>query len=361
MAHRKALPIGVVVLIGAGVFAWFLTPSRRLLDRWVLVCEAKGWEIDRGPDSCKAFFWTVSDDVVHMVDGRSGRGFCRTDLRTGKSSRLDSLSRILRLGPVDPDEVSGSPDGRWAAWYGPRGWITAASTDGQVKRFRMSPNGLGGVLLWQSDSRGLIELDYDRALGRYAAARVYRLHSAEPARVIGIPPRSAVNREGSYRPSRRVAGKRLLQVRRTDSDGVKSASPITVHAFELTDGFREVETTRVTPPAGARLQNAIFSPDGKKVAWQFGLVSRPPFVDVVYRAIPFLQKPPARCVGLWTSRLNGTEMREIGRFEYDETSRGPAGISHLAWLTDGKRLSFFIEGPGASGAWRSSLYVVNAE
>lgn len=103
-------------------------------------------------------------------------------------------------------------------------------------------------------------------------------------------------------------------------------------------------------PSGWFYRDAALSPDGNRIAWLLTSARTPPMIAFLRRFLPGLVKnlTITRSYQILTSRVDGTDVREIG---FQNADKANTGVSHLKWNPDGKRLSF---------VFGDSLYIVPA-
>jgi hypothetical protein len=123
----------------------------------------------------------------------------------------------------------------------------------------------------------------------------------------------------------------VLRVRSRHEDPVIAhadlrATPITTHehAVRLPNGFNSIIDARI-------------SPRRDEVAWI--LSSEREFPANVERLLAAVHIRPRNSVGIWVSKTDGSEMREIGQMEYS----GWTYPRYVDWSPDAQCLSFIYD------------------
>ncbi len=104
------------------------------------------------------------------------------------------------------------------------------------------------------------------------------------------------------------------------------------------------QNLRIPVPCGNYAQPIvppILSPDGSRLAWFVFALKVPPGWPVTRRFWTFLKKAPSGRIGLWTTRPDGADAREVGSYTPRDQFDRP---TLLQWTPDGKSLSFRHQG-----------------
>jgi hypothetical protein len=113
----------------------------------------------------------------------------------------------------------------------------------------------------------------------------------------------------------------------------------------LPDGEVEYPRTRRIPiPAGRKavpLLPPVLSPDGERIAWFISVPRTPLGWPATQRFWAPFKTAPSVQIGLWTTRLDGSDPNEIGVFTRRDPDDRP---SLLQWTPDGRNLSFRYQG-----------------
>src|SRR5438552_18915588 len=92
----------------------------------------------------------------------------------------------------------------------------------------------------------------------------------------------------------------------------------------------------VVPPKDTTIVWASISPRGDRIAWNVTADRTPPWAAWLHRrvsAFPLNRQPPN---AIWVSRLDGSEMHEIGPVTiYGKVAQNARVLSGLQWLPGG--------------------------
>lgn len=120
------------------------------------------------------------------------------------------------------------------------------------------------------------------------------------------------------------------------------AERVTISTFGIYPNRAAVKSVSVSLPVTTQIKELELSPKGNRLAWLLIDSRRPPFLRMLVRAVPSLagRFPPTLGSSLWVSRLDGTEMAEVGFEQTLVAAKNTHIPSELRWLPDGKHLSF---------------------
>lgn len=270
----------------------------------------------------------------------------RTDLTTGIQSTLSEFNALFPAHTlVDISGWNPSPDGVWLAYR-------ASSPDD-----------------WQNDPTNVSiwELNGTRSFPA-VEAREYNGNSSLPFSQTWLP-----DSRRYLRLDREVAGKaRLFSLDVPSSDGVAvsipigsqsllgvtpdyllitsdfdRSSPASTKAVTLTTqgiypNTAPAHSVKITLPAGATVRELSLSPQADRLLWTFSFTRRPALGVLLTHIAPKLasQFGPHSVTTLQISRLDGSEMRELGSEDDPIKDKNPEPIHMARWLPDGKRISY---------------------
>lgn len=389
LSRRPALPVarrllGAGLLIGlAGlVLLLLLVPAprpRRLLDIASRVALTKNWQGGVAGYPGYEPYFLLSDHEFVFFGGSRGAGH-HPVLRDVAAERNQPLAVSFRARFGFRAQLNGmtlSPDRRWLLWVDDNfrcnvhhhlcSRIVAASLDGKERRVWPHLEGWIGRPTWLSDSRGWFAWS-----GGDAGMRVLLTRRDEPQTVahavIAGSESQKVAFPLAFLPSGRVLG--IDQARMKKAGILNHAEPnvgyvkmgfsasgpkpiVEMVAFDPAAPTTVLGRYRAAVPLGARTATVALSPDGRRLAWIVEATDDPQLVsrlrDRLSRWFPALVPPPASPshASLWTSRLDGSDAREIGETPRTRGRRGAfAGSVPSApqWTPDGKRIGFLHEG-----------------
>jgi hypothetical protein len=124
----------------------------------------------------------------------------------------------------------------------------------------------------------------------------------------------------------------------------KGEGPISI-AYIIETQLGPAQTTShrysVKLPPNAELQEVEFAPQGDRAAWLIRQQSVPPWSAFLHRLISSYPAKPIVVGSIWISRIDGTEMHELG---HQRGTDGGQAADDLHWLPDGKHLSYLYKG-----------------
>jgi hypothetical protein len=97
-----------------------------------------------------------------------------------------------------------------------------------------------------------------------------------------------------------------------------------------------VRHSKVRLPPDSLVRYVAVSPKGDELAWYLKFDEPPPASALLRSLHELLKRRPHSRQGLWVSRLDGSEMREIGHVHDDE-------LTSMNWLPGGNHLTFTKE------------------
>ncbi len=311
----------------------------------------------------------LSDHEVLVLPSPYKEAF-RIDMRTGASVRLTALSLAMRRVPACVAHLS--PDKRWLQWEGSRNTVPH-------DRFQIVM-ALDGSQYWEwpDDS---FHSGYSRRIWTPQSDAL--IHSECDGKQFQITWQRCDTSKTVCATTPIPAGSPLLQPLNQKRFGMATpdieplawtdAHHLLIFSYALpaatTLSFYEIDTSGQAKPArrwdvklprNHYASEITFSPTGKRVAWvtadNLEQSDNSMLRRVGYRWPALLRYPvfnPQRHSKLWmyTSRLDGSEMRELGCVEqnndpmthdlgFDPKER----MENLQWTPDGKNLLFVYDG-----------------
>jgi hypothetical protein len=329
--RRKSFWLLILVAVAAvaGYLAWPRPPSllarARRLPGFMLF----------GSDTCTACVWD-SDHVARICTTTGG--WQRFDALTGQTA---DLGRRFPFGPsifaMHGRFRSVYPDGH--------GWLLVDGSTHPQTLTEVSVNGnllqawpaYGGSewLFWRPDGKGIVQ---------YATQPpgivVYSLDNPRPQR-------RRLNVPGRYLPFCCDNRNRLFAYATSPAARfpVKVSPPVFVLSPDAPGRARRLP---VVLPAGVEITEAWISPQGDRILWWLAFPTQPYplWLQNLLQAIglgpriPSRQDPPYTEEGLWVCRLDGSDMREIGRVK---AIYAPDGLHTPGWMPDGRHVYFFYK------------------
>ena len=365
LTRMRAMLIVVVSLIALW---WLMRGQRTLLERSVVVCPSDGIESQWLSDHELLLFKHATPVSRRQWPGGDAREYyrgwslTRLDTSTGIETPLTAVSAWFPHRADAPYNAAVSPDGRWLLWRkGVR--IVAARLDGtQRQTWDDSANPANCMELpldlpqWRLDSRHFCELltrhvdnfNRDEYIG---GALIRDVQNPKAAQVVEIPHYAEFG-HNLYFETPHV----------TLTGDVFSAAPANVWSPTKTlllvplQAGQPARKFSVKAPAATEFNTersdyytaVALSPHGDRIAWN--CVSPeyvPPLLDLLHRIFPGQQVFPTHTLSLWTSRLDGSDMTEIGEIiitKKDALRWIEPRIMSLRWLPSGKALSFIYQG-----------------
>lgn len=127
---------------------------------------------------------------------------------------------------------------------------------------------------------------------------------------------------------------------RDDVDAPQSS----IHIFDLNlaAGGMPVHTYTVHFPSGTKVAELVFTPQGDRIAWLLQRDYIPLEARWLHRMFPAFRVARHTLESIWVSRIDGSDMHEIG---FEETHPRPevgTEIRGIYWLPGGKRLGFLF-------------------
>ncbi len=342
--------IGVLLLVGIVALAVALYPRPRLL----LTRATRIVPIDRPSEPC---FWLSNHEalLLHLVsynDTKKNSAYYSealvVDVYQRTVSPLQSLNARMGRSEIDLD-AGLSPDRKWLAatpypesTYG----VQAVTLNGKQSLFwpdKTLATSIGH-LQWMLDSRQCIrvtgKITFPNAgLSVPTDAFIYSLDSPQSSRRVslpGLPP-------NTYPVGTLPNGHLLLYTSLgwRGPRGTLSLFDCTLNAPNAT-----IQTIPVPMPNINAFFPPVLSPQGDKLAW-FVIKTHPPSGSWLWQRLQTWFGIGAHGqngeMGIWVSDLQGKHWSEVGHLDPQQQNTWPNEWP-MAWLPDGKRLSFLYQG-----------------
>jgi len=302
-----------------------------------------GYDSNRSP---RHFYRWIDDHELLFFREKSPIGrtatswdFYKRDILTGQETSLTALSRLTQNSFTSSSQFAISPDGKRFFWTG-KG-ITVTTPNGK-QPFHLLPeaNDVIFQIDWAEDSNHLV---------------VYSSKSDDPQSIqrtlYDIQARKATQRftvEYPFVADATAIGNRLYTIFQKAQRGTKVTETIEIDEKEEGNTPQSSHQYSVPIPRNLHFGSAKLSPRGDRIAWQFidQGDTLPTLLVWLHRLIPAFHPPPSKPkVSLWVSRLNGSQLHELGYVLVPTLPPGSAVpwsmlFDHLSWLPDGKHLSF---------------------
>ncbi len=273
--------------------------------------------------------------------------FYKRDTLTGQQTSLAALSHLAQDSFYKHSLCAISPDGKRICWTG-KG-ITVAAIDGEHS-FRLDTRETGGyaVVTWMADSSHLIAYSTQAEGAWITFGTIYDAKTQKSTQRLKVSAHTFFEAVSAHSRLLTCVWPPLQSTDITETVEIDEGA-----AGKETQPFRHYF---VPLPQRDSTEEAVFSPQGDRVAWILTQESDPlsPAAARLHRLLPAfsLQRPPQ--VSLWVSRIDGSQMHEIGcvPLQTDANEGWRDVIEETAWLPDGKRLSF---------RHKDALYTVSAD
>jgi hypothetical protein len=322
-----------LILIAAALLLWAVWPRERLLfRRAVPVASTARWG--------DAIRWLSSRELLFSRDPDDA--FFRYELTTKQETPLTALNRLYRRANPAGERVTTavSPNGQWMLWSSlqttrPQSLRTyVAAMDGS----RCIPPAMrdwSTAWCWLPDSRRWLELADEEAESTFRLRAINDGHVIRTITIKEMVPEGESWLDDTVITSadHMLWGAKRLKAR----DGAKA---VIVEA-DLQSKSPVVRRFPIRLPPGAEAISISFSPRGDRVAWYLELHQSPsPVRRLLHRLLPVVRADTQTVEGVWVSRLDGSEMQEIGHFvkKYDGD-----WAYNILWQPDGRRLSFLYQ------------------
>jgi hypothetical protein len=324
-SSRKKWIGGVSAIAAVGLIgALWATRSHPLSERSTRVADG----------SFRAYVWQSPDRLALLLTTDQ---FEQRDLKTGARA-------VGTLGSATPSQHvwRASPDGQRLLAFD-NGPAFTVLEQGTVVEQRDDFEGWGGDAAAMATS-GIAWLPDSR---RWLAWSPH--HSKAPLRLYSVdaPNGPPIKMETTENRSHLIGVTPDLLVVQADAPAPPAAvDHITLTHFGVYPNRAPRHTTTFRLPTTAQIAELELAPQGDRLAWLFVDARRSPLITMLIRLFPALagRFPPTEGISVWVSRLDGTEMHEIGFEQTHATGKETNVATDLRWVPDGKRLSYLMNG-----------------
>lgn len=304
-------------------------------------------------------------------------GIFHVNLKTGALWN-DVILKQLLSGDREPIRVS--PEGDWLisgtkSERLPRRpethYYSVGRSDGTRQIRRDVGDGFLGVR-WLADNRHWLELygkhvvpagfrgvwtNMNSAPVHITRIQVCDLEAPDAARTIQIQPSSLLSAPGIAHNLAAITEDRYLSWSRSPPN-----QQIVIRELAL-NAKTPVHQYIITPPKRQGAISLLFTPGGDKILWKLAERREAgPAAQMLHRVIPRFPANDLVRVSLWVSRLDGSQMRDLGGVNHSvpsvdvirvsgpidrETGErlwGPPTPRRIRWSPDGKQIGFVMDG-----------------
>ena len=289
------------------------------------------------------------------------QAYCH-DLANGKERRLAEFDRLLHLARFEdslPWELMLSPSRKWILLPASESRILVLTKDGA------SPYSIPmeGYVCWLGNGDQFAQFVCDTnsvafppdTKGTYSWMDIYDAISGKRVCRRAVPATCLVNKPQIYSGYMGIRTDNTI-VRDTlpfpyEAASFESPKSVTVRTQRFEEDWGPILQHKLQFPDGARLRGISYSPHFNSIAWVFKL-RRVSILDVSLRRLfPSHKLHPSSTEELWISKVDGTEMRQLG---YEKTTDGDSiesDISEVKWSPDENRISYI---------YKDKLWIVTA-
>jgi hypothetical protein len=366
--RRKGFLTLLILLVVVCGLAVLFQVSREplLMERAARVTDTHNWS-----ESPINYFWISDRELLFLPRAdpsgltTQGNRFFKRDIVSGQETYLEKLTQRFQESTVD-DWLAISPDGKRLCWtafeaggdkatatgFGHRSdyrrVLHAAALDGSAPfKLSVSPE---GFLAWMGAGNRIVA--YVTHGDQTVSGTIYDIEKGKSIQQWTAP---TGTREQVF-----VRNNRCIEVTWQGQD----APDAIIDRAEISEAEvgKEAQTARkysVRLPVRGYIGEVRISPQADRVVWPLMQDSATPSRAEawLHRLVPAFKLPPKSKTSLWVSRIDGSEMHEIGYIPLRPDKENGGTIAgdepdHLDWLPDGKRLSFQLH---------NALYIVPAK
>jgi len=355
MRRARILFLLILLSIVGGVLTIIFMPREPLLlKRATKITDTHVWE-----NRWTAYQWINDREILFrgkqpLDPSLTWLAFFKWDTVTRQQTYLKGLTHLTQDAYNEKhSDMHISPDGKYLMWPTDEGSLIVATLQGQQtfgEQIFTLERGYGVRAAWMEDSAHLIEYAMDPFRDFIAYGTIFDVKTGKPNQHLSVVP--------DFMFEKVAMNNRLLARDRTGED----ASQRVTDRLEI----RESEIDRDQPahkytihlPFKGEIVDEQFSSDGSHIVWSLVQKSGnlPPLYEWIHRRIPAFNPPHMSKISLWVSRIDGSQMHEIGyvplRWDYNmDAPVQEDGIEFLSWTPNGQRLSFI---------YKDALYTVPA-
>lgn len=359
--RRSCLILLFLLLVSGGAFFVFKPREPLLLNQATRIADASNWDFRWttyhwiNDHEVLYFAETVPDDADTEDDeetDEAGFLFCKHDILTGRDTYLATLTRLAQNSFSKRSYTLISPDGKRICWTGEGSWgtikgrkkaaspppredsIWIATLEG--KEPQVWERGRYSWLGWMADSTHLVEYPIDGGTNRVLCGTVYDIQSHTPLQRLSLL---------ADKPNKMIASNNHLLATEPTSRPETESNTAVIYAADLNRKTQTSQRYLIRLPFPAEIWDECFAPQGDKIVWP--LVQKdslPPIYGWLHRHISAFNPPRAPKLSLWVSRIDGSDMHEIGSLALKSSPYGGVDSRDMprdiSWNPDGKRISF---------------------
>ena len=334
-----------------------------------LFCIVKPWAGTQLAPTYNHYYWLADNEalIVPDVDQHGAGSLFRVGLDADGKARLP-VPLALSLPVTAGETLSISPNGRYVATIDttakPGGamqnYLCVRALDGKMLVKCTCASTSIGALAWSKDSASVVAMENQpkanlkrvlistRHVENIALPADLRFTKDENGAILGFTDHGTVllGGQGLVAQDRDFFGPASTELGRS-----KVTHP---HAelVELSMDGRAKIVRRLSLPAppGAEYGFIVLSPKGDRLFWGTLCGSKPSPLEVwLHRYLSFVPGDETATEQGWVSRVDGTEMKELGFYEIPSgqpstaNPAGPPWIIDPKWTPDGKRISFIYK------------------
>jgi hypothetical protein len=206
------------------------------------------------------------------------------------------------------------------------------------------------------DSAHLVEYVMNQNSDHVSYGLVHDVAGTSKPRRLPVPPASRLPELRTFV----AVDNRILTACWRGRDDVSRTPTDSADTYESAIGHETEPEKRysILLPAKAEIWDQVFSPRGDRIVWPLvqDHASAQPVARWLHRWIPAFSPPSEGRMSIWVSRIDGSQMHEIGFVPIELDSDGDLVLNDMPedvrWLPDGNHLCFRL---------KTGLYVVPAK
>ena len=338
---RWGIVLAPVVLLG-GLAAIFYPREPLLLDHANRVLDMRAADPSEGSN----YGWLSDHELIYF---RADGNLWRHDTRTNAETVLLALTRQVKSSiPFQTAHwLVTSPDGKWVLWgQSSNNPLFVASIDG-AKRLSWPSFEGSSEPHWLPDSQRWSQWLFGHG-ATWTRVDIHRVVAPHQSRSISaLPPGMKGLDVLSVQSEDRIVA------RTKDRETLLKSGPSGAGTIAMTYqiDYRDTQEVSVwslhrqealqhdTIHLPGLVRDVKVSPHGDSVAWLVWRQNTSPVFKMLQRLFPTLKKDEHESLAIYNSKLDGSQMREIGRVDSKPQPTGSL-IDEMRWLPGGKSLSF---------------------
>ena len=330
-----AITIVVILII--------LFRDKLLLDHSSKVANTSGWELN-----WRSYSWLDDDRILFFqFNSQSGwQPLCQY-VKTGHITYLPQLAKKLAHTLDKHSQVEVSPDGKWLIWTDANKYVFATQVEGS--NFFPWKVPVPCRIIWMSDSTHVVILSENLNRSLYNKISKYyidsvRCHHESDSEMNNLLRIDNIN---PYDIVVFPNGHLITETSTEDISETKKSMTVGVVDVNITNNKSII--TNINFPAQGHLIEMGISPNGQSLVWELESKHRSFFSKLVHRVFPIFRVQTRSVISLWVSKLDGSNMQEIGHVLLDNNTDYMNLVHHVRWLSGGRKISFI---------YQNSLYIV---